>query len=72
MSTTTVSAATLSRPTVVRMWTVQDVSQFLGVPVKTLYDWRTKGYGPEGIKVGRHIRYFREDVFAWVKSQAGK
>jgi excisionase family DNA binding protein len=65
----TATASDLSRPAVVRMWTVQDVADFLGVPVRTLYEWRTKGYGPEGIKVGRHVRYFAEDVYAWVKSQ---
>ncbi|MGH3483484.1 MAG: helix-turn-helix transcriptional regulator [Nocardioidaceae bacterium] len=51
------------------MWTVQDVADFLGVPVRTLYEWRTKGYGPEGIKVGRHVRYFADDVYAWVEHQ---
>ena len=63
------AASGLSRPEVVRMWTVQDVADFLGVPVRTLYEWRVKGYGPEGIKVGRHVRYFSEDVYAWVQSQ---
>ena len=62
------TASELTRA-VVRMWTVQDVSDFLGVPVRSLYEWRSKGYGPEGIKVGRHVRYFPEDVYAWVKSQ---
>lgn len=60
----------LSRPAVLRMWTVKDVAEFLAVPVQTLYEWRTKGYGPKGIRVGRYVRYRREDVFAWVESQA--
>jgi hypothetical protein len=30
------------------LWTVQDVAEFLNVPVGTLYDWRCKGYGPKG------------------------
>jgi len=64
--------AELTRPEVVRMWTIQDVSEFLGVPVKTLYDWRTKDYGPVGIRVGRYIRYEHEDVYAWVASQKRK
>jgi len=66
MSTTT--DAPSSRPAVVRMWTVQDVARFLGIPVRTLYDWRTKDYGPKGVHVGRYIRYRREDVYAWVDS----
>lgn len=65
----TATTAELSRPAVVRMWTVQDVADFLDVPVRTLYEWRTKDYGPEGIKVGRYLRYFAEDVYAWVEAQ---
>ena len=65
----TTHASDLSRPAVVRMWTVQDVADFFDVPVRTLYEWRTKGYGPEGIKVGRHVRYFPEDVYAWAERQ---
>lgn len=51
-----------------RLWTVGDVAGFLGVPVKTLYEWRTKGYGPKGKRVGKHLRYKPEDVIAWFES----
>jgi predicted DNA-binding transcriptional regulator AlpA len=50
------------------LWTVEDVSGFLRVPVKTLYQWRLRGYGPKGRRVGRYIRYKRADVIAWVDS----
>jgi predicted DNA-binding transcriptional regulator AlpA len=56
----------LSRAETVRLWTVDDVATFLGVPIKTLYQWRTKGYGPAGIRVGRYIRYRSQDVIEWV------
>ena len=49
-----------------KLWTVTDVSDYLGVPVKTLYRWRTMGYGPAGRRVGKHLRYRSADVFAWV------
>jgi len=49
-----------------RLWTIDDVSEFLGIPVKTLYQWRTKQYGPKGKRVGRYVRYKPEDVMAWV------
>ena len=49
-----------------RLWTIDDVACFLGVPVKTLYQWRTKQYGPKGKRVGRYVRYKPEDVMAWV------
>ncbi|KPC90060.1 DNA-binding protein, partial [Streptomyces sp. NRRL F-6602] len=40
----------------------------LGVPVETIYQWRRKGTGPRGLRVGRHLRYDPEDVRAWVSS----
>lgn len=48
-----------------RLWTVQDVAEFLGVPVATLYDWRCKGYGPRAKKVGRYLRYEPSVVRQW-------
>jgi hypothetical protein len=30
------------------LWTTADVAAFLSVPVQTIYDWRTRGYGPPG------------------------
>ena len=49
-----------------RLWTVQDVSYYLGVPVQTLYSWRGQGRGPDARLVGRRLRYRPEDVRAWV------
>jgi predicted DNA-binding transcriptional regulator AlpA len=48
-----------------RLWAVQDVSVYLGVPVATLYDWRCKGYGPKSKKGGRYLRYDAADVQRW-------
>jgi predicted DNA-binding transcriptional regulator AlpA len=48
-----------------RLWSVDDVSEYLGVPVKTIYRWRTLGYGPSGRRVGKHLRYRPNDVVAW-------
>jgi len=49
-----------------RLWTVQDVAEYLvGVPVGTLYDWRCKGYGPKGKRVGRYLRYEEDVVRQW-------
>ena len=53
-----------------RLWTVDDVSYYLGVPVQTLYWWRVEGLGPRGLRVGRHLRYRPEDIKAWAASQA--
>jgi predicted DNA-binding transcriptional regulator AlpA len=49
-----------------RLWTVHDVSYFLGVPVATLYQWRCTGRGPASRRIGRYLRYRPADVLAWV------
>jgi excisionase family DNA binding protein len=51
-----------------RMWTPQDVSEYLGVPVATLYQWRWKKYGPPAARIGRVLRYRRAAVEAWLDS----
>jgi excisionase family DNA binding protein len=51
-----------------RLWTVQDVAEYLGVPVKTLYQWRTHGYGPPARRVGEYLRYKPDDVMAWFEA----
>jgi excisionase family DNA binding protein len=55
-----------------RLWSVQDVSDYLGVPVMTLYHWRRSGAGPRCAKIGRHLRYRVEDVESWLDEQTRK
>jgi Helix-turn-helix domain len=52
-----------------RLWTVHDVSAFLGVPVGTLYQWRYLRIGPPAYRVGRHIRYDPAAVRTWLSAQ---
>ena len=47
----------------------QDLSEFIGVPYKTLLDWRVKGYGPPAVKLGKHLRYLAADVDQWIAEQ---
>jgi predicted DNA-binding transcriptional regulator AlpA len=49
-----------------RLWTVHDVSAFLGVAVGTLYQWRYLQVGPPAYRVGRHIRYDPAAVRTWL------
>ena len=51
-------------------WSVQDVARYLAVPVNTLYQWRTRGYGPTGYRVGRWVRYEPAEVRRWLHEQA--
>lgn len=53
-----------------RLMTVKDLADKLVVPVATIYQWRCRGSGPQGIRVGRHLRYRPEDVEAWLDDQA--
>jgi excisionase family DNA binding protein len=53
-----------------KLMSLTDVAEMLGIPVHTLYRWRYKGDGPVGYRVGRHVRYRREAVEAWLEQQA--
>jgi len=49
-----------------RLWSVHDVSDFLGIPVSTLHQWRYLGTGPEAYRVGKHLRYSPAAVRTWL------
>jgi hypothetical protein len=53
-----------------RLWTVQDLSEFLGIPVDTIRGWRTKKYGPAARKIGKHLRYDPAEVRRWLDDKA--
>lgn len=52
-----------------KLLTLEEVAEYLDVPAATLYQWRYKGSGPQGMRVGRHVRYRRADVDAWLAGQ---
>jgi excisionase family DNA binding protein len=51
------------------LWTPEDVANYLGVPIHTLYRWRYLGIGPRAARIGKHLRYDPADVYAWVEQQ---
>ena len=53
-----------------RLLSLADLSEMLGVPIHTLYRWRQHGEGPKGYRVGRHVRYRRAAVEAWLEGRA--
>ena len=53
-----------------RVLSETELAQLWGVSAKTLQRWRTEGRGPRGIRVGRHVRFRRTDVDAWLDSHA--
>lgn len=48
---------------------VEDLAEYLGIPVTTIYDWRVDGKGPCGIRVGRHVKFAVSDVRDWLAQQ---
>ena len=48
---------------------IEELSEYLDVPVRTLYDWRLAGRGPCAFHVGRQLRYFVSDVHHWLREQ---
>lgn len=51
------------------LWGTREAAAYLGIPVNTLYQWRSRGYGPQGRRVGKYVKFDPEDVAAWFKKQ---
>ncbi|MCK9878253.1 helix-turn-helix domain-containing protein [Frankia sp. Ag45/Mut15] len=49
-----------------RLWKIDDLAEYLGVSVDTIYKWRTNRYGPKAARIGKHLRWRPEDVEAWL------
>ncbi|HKZ29218.1 MAG TPA: helix-turn-helix domain-containing protein [Acidimicrobiia bacterium] len=50
-----------------RLLTVEELAEYLGVPVATIYAWRYRHEGPPGFRVGKHLRYRSSDVDQWIQ-----
>lgn len=50
--------------------TIQELGEYLDVPVSTIYQWRAQGKGPRAAKLGRHLRYRLKDVDHWLETLA--
>jgi excisionase family DNA binding protein len=56
------------RPSAIEpLMTPGEVARFLGLPLRTIYRWRSRGDGPRGYRVGRHVRYRARDVEHWLE-----
>lgn len=49
--------------------TPENLADELQVPLSTVYQWNHDGTGPKRVKVGRHVRYRRADVEAWLEAR---
>jgi excisionase family DNA binding protein len=53
--------------------TAQEIADYLGVPVRSIYQWRTAGRScPQGVRVGRHLRFRWADVERWVSEEIAR
>lgn len=53
-----------------KLVTVRELADFCDVPVKTVYEWNSKGTGPRYRKLGVHVRYSWDDIEKWMASRA--
>lgn len=44
---------------------VEELAEYLGVPVQTIYDWRLSGRAPRAYKLGKHLRFAVSDIAEW-------
>jgi excisionase family DNA binding protein len=52
------------------LMTAQDLAEYLGVAVKTIYNWRSRRTGPPGYKPGGSmLRFKREQVDGWLDDE---
>jgi len=49
-----------------RLLSVEDLAEYLQVPVATIYQWRYKGDGPDAFRIGKHLRFDPADVDRWL------
>ena len=62
-------AKTMTLPDGGQLLSVEQLAHILQVPAKTIYEWRCRGEGPAGMRVGRYLRFDPADVAAWIDSR---
>lgn len=50
---------------------IRELSDYLGVPISTIYDWRSRGVGPHAYRFGKHLKFAVTDVTEWIEAQPG-
>ena len=58
--------------TVDRLLTVEELANYLEVPVATIYAWRHRRQGPPGFRAGRHLRFRYRDVERWIEERVAQ
>lgn len=48
------------------------LAELLGIPIRTIYSWRSRGLGPPPYRIGKHVRFRLEDVDRWLETRADR
>ena len=48
---------------------VEELAEYLGDPVQTIYDWRLSGRAPRSFKLGKHLRFATSDIAEWLEER---
>lgn len=55
-----------------RLWSIDDLCDFLNVTKRTVYRWRRRGEGPPSYAVIGQLRYRPTEVHAWLEEQGDR
>lgn len=55
-----------SQSTLPRMLDIDELSNYLGVPKRTLDGWRSRKSGPPYVKFGKAVRYPEHRLMRWL------
>lgn len=50
--------------------TPQELAAYVKVPLTTVYQWNSDRSGPRRCHVGKHVRYRKSDVDAWLDAKS--
>ena len=56
-------------PTLEPLLDVTELADYLGVPLSTVYDWRSRGLGPRAYRFGKRVKFALSDVQSWMEAQ---
>jgi predicted DNA-binding transcriptional regulator AlpA len=57
----------LERRSMARLITTKQTAEMLGTTVGTLKSWRSRGVGPQWVKLGAAVRYDVEELLDFIK-----
>lgn len=54
-----------------RLWTIEDISVYIGYHINFVYQLKDKPNFPRPIQLGKHPRWLPLEIKDWVKKQRG-